>query len=117
MKNAMRIGANDSGKITLGTASSANITALNGAGTNTVITAAQNTDGIIVRTLVVVGKMGTNTRVVVYGDNIPLFGFGVSDNQEPWNVDREFILPAGVALEIATSQNSSAARATWDDLP
>lgn len=117
LQNTVRIGANDSGKVTLGTATTNQITALAGGGTNTVITAAENTNGIIVRTLVAVGKIGTNTRFVVYGDTIPLFGFGVQDNRECWNVEREFILPAGVALEIAASQNTCAARATWDDLP
>lgn len=117
LKNAMRLGGNDSGKIGLSQTSTNNISALNGGGAIDVITAAQNTGGVIVRTLVVTGRMGTNARGLVYADSTPLFSAHLLDNRETWNADREIILPAGVALSVAVTNSNCSARATWDDLP
>lgn len=112
-----RIGANSSGVVSSATATASNVSNLvAGAGT-TIISAIQNTNGVVVRSLVIGGDQGSNSKILIAVDGVYIETAVCLNNSELWTMPDEWILKPGQVLSAIASASTVDAMATWDDLP
>jgi len=112
-----RVGANSSGVVSLASVSRTNVGNLNpGAGT-TIISAIQNTNGVIVRSLVIGGDVGGNSMALVAVDGVFVATATMLNNIELWSMPDDLLLSPGQVLSAVAGSATVDAMATWDDLP
>ncbi len=107
-----QIGEMNSGVIPIAGVSNNDIRNLAGSGLTTIISAAQNTAGLILRSLVVTTGGGDRLAMVYIGGH-PMIKPELRAGTDNWSLGTEWLLRDNEALEIHANAGGCRAYATW----
>lgn len=112
--NIQRVGANSSNATTAATGNSS-MTSFTPSG-STLISAAANSNGVIIRSLVCSENNNNQTWGVITADNVRIAAFqGISGSRSEC-ITQPILVPPGQEVEVSTFR-ACKVTITWDDLP
>lgn len=112
-----RVGANNSGAVSLSSSSDNNVKNLSAGAGTTIISAVENSTGVIVRSLIVGGNSGNHRSALIAVDGVYVMTATMENSLELWTMADELILQPGQVLSAVANNSGCDAMATWDELP